>query len=88
MRADWLVFSDRTLPASPSDFSGTHVVEDGDAEPAAERPRAAGQGCEGGQGAAEGHQGSRAEGTSRRAERAPSDRARRRESGEEADTDA
>jgi large subunit ribosomal protein L4 len=28
LRADWLVFSDRTLPASPSDFSGTHVMED------------------------------------------------------------
>jgi Ribosomal protein L4/L1 family len=35
IRADWLVFSDRTLPASPADFSGTHVVEAtpaGDAE--------------------------------------------------------
>jgi large subunit ribosomal protein L4 len=31
LRADWLVFSDRTLPAAASDFSGTHV-----AEPAAE----------------------------------------------------
>jgi large subunit ribosomal protein L4 len=28
IRADWLVFSDRTLPAGPSDFSGTHVLED------------------------------------------------------------
>jgi large subunit ribosomal protein L4 len=27
LRADWLVFSDRTLPAAASDFSGTHVVE-------------------------------------------------------------
>jgi large subunit ribosomal protein L4 len=27
IRADWLVFSDRTLPSSPSQFSGTHVVE-------------------------------------------------------------
>jgi hypothetical protein len=24
IRADWLVFSDRTLPTGPSDFSGTH----------------------------------------------------------------
>jgi large subunit ribosomal protein L4 len=28
IRSDWLVFSDRTLPSSPSQFSGTHVVED------------------------------------------------------------
>jgi large subunit ribosomal protein L4 len=28
LRADWLVFSDATLPTAPSDFSGTHVVED------------------------------------------------------------
>ena len=28
IRADWLVFSDRTLPAGPADFSGTHVVGD------------------------------------------------------------
>jgi large subunit ribosomal protein L4 len=35
LRADWLLFSDRTLPAAASDFSGTHVVE----EPAeAEKP--------------------------------------------------
>jgi large subunit ribosomal protein L4 len=27
IKADWLLFSDRTLPTSPSDFSGTHVVE-------------------------------------------------------------
>ena len=26
IRADWLVFSDRTLPSGPSDFSGTHGV--------------------------------------------------------------
>jgi large subunit ribosomal protein L4 len=35
IRADWLVFSDRTLPAGPADFSGTHAVEAtpaGDAE--------------------------------------------------------
>jgi large subunit ribosomal protein L4 len=31
LRADWLLFSDRTLPADPSEFSGTHVVEDGEA---------------------------------------------------------
>jgi ribosomal protein L4 len=30
LRADWLVFSDRTLPAAASDFSGTHVVEEAD----------------------------------------------------------
>jgi large subunit ribosomal protein L4 len=39
LRADWLVFSDRTLPASPSDFSGTHVVEEAPEAPApAEEP--------------------------------------------------
>jgi large subunit ribosomal protein L4 len=27
IRADWLVFSDHTLPSSPAQFSGTHVVE-------------------------------------------------------------
>ncbi len=27
LRADWLLFSDRTLPTSPGDFSGTHVME-------------------------------------------------------------
>ena len=32
IRADWLVFSDRTLPSSPSQFSGTHVVEEAPAE--------------------------------------------------------
>jgi large subunit ribosomal protein L4 len=26
LRADWLVFSDRTLPASPDVFSGTHLL--------------------------------------------------------------
>jgi large subunit ribosomal protein L4 len=26
LRSDWLVFSDATLPSSPSDFSGTHVM--------------------------------------------------------------
>ena len=34
LRADWLLFSDRTLPTSVSDFSGTHVrpeVEEGEA---------------------------------------------------------
>jgi large subunit ribosomal protein L4 len=39
IRADWLVFSDRTLPSSPSQFSGTHAVEeeqpDAEAEAAA-----------------------------------------------------
>ena len=34
IRADWLVFSDRTLPAGPSDFSGTHVVEEDEVEAA------------------------------------------------------
>ncbi len=40
LRADWLLFSDRTLPTAVSDFSGTHVVADaestdevGDSEP-------------------------------------------------------
>ena len=28
LRADWLLFSDRTLPTAVSDFSGTHVVAD------------------------------------------------------------
>jgi large subunit ribosomal protein L4 len=27
VRADWIVFSERTLPTSPSDFSGTHLRE-------------------------------------------------------------
>jgi len=31
LRADWLLFSDRTLPTAVSDFSGTHVMEE--AEP-------------------------------------------------------
>ena len=34
LRADWLLFSDRTLPTAVSDFSGTHVAAD--AEPEAE----------------------------------------------------
>jgi large subunit ribosomal protein L4 len=35
LRADWLLFSDRTLPAAASDFSGTHVVAEApDEEPA------------------------------------------------------
>jgi large subunit ribosomal protein L4 len=38
LRADWLVFSDATLPAAPSDFSGTHVVEE---EPAPDPVKAA-----------------------------------------------
>jgi len=37
LRADWLLFSDRTLPAAASDFSGTHVVEEG-GTPEAEAP--------------------------------------------------
>ncbi|HVT42316.1 MAG TPA: 50S ribosomal protein L4 [Acidimicrobiales bacterium] len=32
LRADWLLFSDRTVPGSPADFSGTHVFEDGEGE--------------------------------------------------------
>jgi large subunit ribosomal protein L4 len=32
IRADWLVFSDSTLPSSPSQFSGTHVVEEAPAK--------------------------------------------------------
>jgi len=28
LRADWLLFSDRTLPTAVSDFSGTHVIAD------------------------------------------------------------
>ncbi|HEY1651264.1 MAG TPA: 50S ribosomal protein L4 [Acidimicrobiales bacterium] len=27
VRADWLLFTERTLPTSPSDFSGTHLIE-------------------------------------------------------------
>ncbi|HTU38681.1 MAG TPA: 50S ribosomal protein L4, partial [Acidimicrobiales bacterium] len=27
VRADWLLFSDRTVPTSAEDFSGTHVIE-------------------------------------------------------------
>jgi large subunit ribosomal protein L4 len=34
LRADWLVFSDRTLPASTADFSGTHVVDEEPEQPA------------------------------------------------------
>ncbi len=29
IRADWLLFSDRTVPTSPADFSGTHVIDVG-----------------------------------------------------------
>ncbi len=36
LRAEWLLFSDRTLPTGVSDFSGTHVTEDAGAGPAAE----------------------------------------------------
>ncbi len=49
VRADWVIFSERTLPTSPSDFSGTHLREAPpqptrpakpaeDAEPAAKAP--------------------------------------------------
>jgi large subunit ribosomal protein L4 len=32
LRADWLLFSDRTLPHSADQFSGTHVVGEGEPE--------------------------------------------------------
>jgi large subunit ribosomal protein L4 len=35
VRADWILFSERTLPASPTDFAGTHLRE---APPAPTRP--------------------------------------------------
>jgi len=38
LRADWLLFSDRTLPTAVSDFSGTHVVEDAEATAVADAP--------------------------------------------------
>jgi large subunit ribosomal protein L4 len=39
LRADWLVFSDATLPSAPTDFSGTHVVPEVPEPPAkAEQP--------------------------------------------------
>lgn len=52
VRADWILFSERTLPASPADFSGTHLREappaptkpaksDVDAAPAAKAEKAA-----------------------------------------------
>jgi large subunit ribosomal protein L4 len=52
VRADWIVFTERTLPASPSDFSGTHLREappaptkpakpEADATPAAKAEKAA-----------------------------------------------
>ncbi|MGA2474907.1 MAG: 50S ribosomal protein L4 [Acidimicrobiales bacterium] len=37
LRADWLLFSDRTLPTAVSDFSGTHVVEEAEPVEAAEK---------------------------------------------------
>ena len=40
LRADWLVFSDATLPTAPSDFSGTHVAEEAP-EPAAKAEKPA-----------------------------------------------
>ncbi len=36
LRADWLLFSERTLPAAPSNFSGTHAAEDAGAVEAAQ----------------------------------------------------
>ena len=44
LRADWLVFSDRTLPAAASDFSGTHVVEEPPESPAVAEPAGHGHG--------------------------------------------
>ena len=52
VRADWIVFSERTLPASPADFAGTHLREappaptkpskpEADAAPAAKAEKAA-----------------------------------------------
>ena len=96
IRADWLVFSDRTLPSSPSQFSGTHVV----AEEPARRPRPtpsrsharrgrprAGQGHEGGQdGQRRRRRGRRRSRRSPKWKRTPE--AASAESGEEADTDA
>jgi large subunit ribosomal protein L4 len=38
LRADWLLFSDRTLPTAVSDFSGTHVVEEAEPVEKAEAP--------------------------------------------------
>jgi large subunit ribosomal protein L4 len=38
VRADWILFSERTLPSSPSDFSGTHLRE---APPAPTKPKPA-----------------------------------------------
>jgi len=37
LRADWLLFSDRTLPTAVSDFSGTHVIADAEAPESAEK---------------------------------------------------
>jgi large subunit ribosomal protein L4 len=38
VRADWILFSERTLPSSPSDFAGTHLRE---APPAPTKPKPA-----------------------------------------------
>jgi large subunit ribosomal protein L4 len=38
VRADWLLFTERTLPTSPSDFSGTHLIEA--APPKPSKPKA------------------------------------------------
>ena len=76
LRADWLVFSDRTLPAAASDFSGTHVVEAAEApEPPAKAERrptkARREGRRRSRQGAEGHEGRRQARGSRRAEVEP-----------------
>jgi large subunit ribosomal protein L4 len=38
VRADWILFSERTLPSSPADFAGTHLRE---APPAPTKPKPA-----------------------------------------------
>jgi large subunit ribosomal protein L4 len=38
VRADWLLFTERTLPTSPSDFSGTHLIESPQPKPS--KPKA------------------------------------------------
>ncbi len=61
VRADWLLFTERTVPTSPSDFSGTHLIESTppQAFEAEGRHRAGGEGGEGGAGQEGGprHQG-------------------------------
>ena len=78
IRADWLVFSDRTLPAGPSDFSGTHVVEEDEARGGAGQ-EGAGQegGADGREAPAEGRGDQEGEGCRRgRREGARGDRGR------------